>query len=571
MLGDERVQDLINVHFRTNGALSRFLMRRRCDGLFSDDRAMLHFVYNPGLVGVFVCHDGNEGEWVLQIPFFPPFQTTEDNFDEGKVRDMIWTGLLGAVPRRERTEVDEDEDDFDFEVLSVRPWTMSCLVAERYLAGSSGNVALVGDAAHAFPPAGGFGMNTGLQDAHNVAWRIALSLRSSPSTSNSTSTSTSKNDDDDIVKGEGSAIFGDEYRDLGSMTSASSLAGVMPLAKYEEERRPIATQNAALSLRNYKRTLRIAEACYLDARHPRLLISLLSSPPANLLPMGARREAFHNLVRAAMSPLGGLISAETGGPSSFHADRIETNVRRILESGGSLPLVFPRYELGFSYGQRNDSVDRNFANDEDEFDDAAGYAPRLKVGHRMPHVLVEAATPSDGGKNGWDAVKTRQNLECNSLFSLTDISSEMRRVNSSPCPLFTILAVGPAFATSISHADEIVCLIAKRWNVPIILVQVLPRKLDDVEFSNVVSIIDIQRGLSKLLRREKVLSSDVDDLSSRDSEHFETVNALIMVRPDGHIANVAWINERESRETTLGQIQREIEQGLENALGMRAC
>ena len=36
------------------------------------------------------------------------------------------------------------------------------------------NVFLVGDAAHRFPPAGGFGMNTGLQDAHNLAWKLAM-------------------------------------------------------------------------------------------------------------------------------------------------------------------------------------------------------------------------------------------------------------------------------------------------------------------------------------------------------------------------------------------------------------
>ena len=34
---------------------------------------------------------------------------------------------------------------------------------------------LAGDAAHRFPPAGGFGMNTGVQDAHNLAWKLAAS------------------------------------------------------------------------------------------------------------------------------------------------------------------------------------------------------------------------------------------------------------------------------------------------------------------------------------------------------------------------------------------------------------
>ena len=46
-------------------------------------------------------------------------------------------------------------------------------VAERY---ASGRVLLAGDAAHRFPPAGGFGMNTGIQDAHNLAWKLAAVL-----------------------------------------------------------------------------------------------------------------------------------------------------------------------------------------------------------------------------------------------------------------------------------------------------------------------------------------------------------------------------------------------------------
>ena len=41
-----------------------------------------------------------------------------------------------------------------------------------------GNAFLAGDAAHRFPPAGGFGMNTGIQDAHNLAWKLAAGAES---------------------------------------------------------------------------------------------------------------------------------------------------------------------------------------------------------------------------------------------------------------------------------------------------------------------------------------------------------------------------------------------------------
>jgi hypothetical protein len=59
------------------------------------------------------------------------------------------------------------------EIRSVRPWTMTAQVAARY---REGRVLLAGDAAHRFPPTGGFGMNTGIQDAHNLAWKLAAVL-----------------------------------------------------------------------------------------------------------------------------------------------------------------------------------------------------------------------------------------------------------------------------------------------------------------------------------------------------------------------------------------------------------
>jgi 2-polyprenyl-6-methoxyphenol hydroxylase-like FAD-dependent oxidoreductase len=58
-------------------------------------------------------------------------------------------------------------------ILTINSWTMNAQVADQY-ADPQGSVFLIGDAAHRFPPAGGFGMNTGIQDAHNLAWKLAL-------------------------------------------------------------------------------------------------------------------------------------------------------------------------------------------------------------------------------------------------------------------------------------------------------------------------------------------------------------------------------------------------------------
>jgi 2-polyprenyl-6-methoxyphenol hydroxylase-like FAD-dependent oxidoreductase len=63
--------------------------------------------------------------------------------------------------------------DLDVRILGIDPWVAAAEVAERYRVG---RVFLAGDAAHHMPPTGGFGLNTGVQDAHNLAWKLAAVL-----------------------------------------------------------------------------------------------------------------------------------------------------------------------------------------------------------------------------------------------------------------------------------------------------------------------------------------------------------------------------------------------------------
>jgi putative polyketide hydroxylase len=60
--------------------------------------------------------------------------------------------------------------DLDITIHSATTWSTGAFIADRYRAG---RVFLVGDAAHLMPPYGGFGGNTGIADAHNLAWKLA--------------------------------------------------------------------------------------------------------------------------------------------------------------------------------------------------------------------------------------------------------------------------------------------------------------------------------------------------------------------------------------------------------------
>ena len=65
-------------------------------------------------------------------------------------------------------------DDIAITIENVMHWDSAADVADQFRAG---RVLIAGDAAHVMTPNGGFGGNTGVQDAHNLAWKLALVLK----------------------------------------------------------------------------------------------------------------------------------------------------------------------------------------------------------------------------------------------------------------------------------------------------------------------------------------------------------------------------------------------------------
>jgi 2-polyprenyl-6-methoxyphenol hydroxylase-like FAD-dependent oxidoreductase len=93
--------------------------------------------------------DVGEG-WFFHAPV--PANTTKDNYDFHGLLEKV-AGFKFAV-------------DFDY----VGFWDMRISVAETY---QVGRVLIAGDAAHSHPPYGGYGLNSGLEDARNLGWKLA--------------------------------------------------------------------------------------------------------------------------------------------------------------------------------------------------------------------------------------------------------------------------------------------------------------------------------------------------------------------------------------------------------------
>jgi len=163
MHGHGLLSNSITIYFRAEADL-RPLLAGRNQGV--------HYVTNPVLRGFFrLNRSGNAGFLSVNlvgdisrpeiVASFPaaPWANVADGITEQRALELLRAAI--GVP------------GFPVVIEDIATWRAIADGADRY---QDGRVFLLGDAAHVVPPNGGYGGNTGVQDAHNLAWKLALVL-----------------------------------------------------------------------------------------------------------------------------------------------------------------------------------------------------------------------------------------------------------------------------------------------------------------------------------------------------------------------------------------------------------
>jgi len=100
-------------------------------------------------------------------------------FTVGDINDPDARNAAGNVTNEKAAQYVRDavgDQSLDVQVEDIHKWEAVCHAAERF---QEEKIFLAGDSAHVTTPTGGYGGNTGVQDAHNLAWKLAMVLKGS--------------------------------------------------------------------------------------------------------------------------------------------------------------------------------------------------------------------------------------------------------------------------------------------------------------------------------------------------------------------------------------------------------
>src|SRR4051794_18979060 len=153
----------LGIGMRGHPELSRSItiyFRADCAELLRDRNQGVIYVHNPQLRGFFrLDRTGGTGFLVINTVGDDVTQDSAIDVQSGLTQERALQFLRTAIGT-----------DMPMEIVDVANWRAEATCAERL---HEGRVFLAGDAAHVVPPNGGFGGNMGIQDALNLAWKLA--------------------------------------------------------------------------------------------------------------------------------------------------------------------------------------------------------------------------------------------------------------------------------------------------------------------------------------------------------------------------------------------------------------
>jgi putative polyketide hydroxylase len=129
-------------------------------------RVDIAYLQRPRPYTVLLAHDAAGKHWVFGTGYDPKHESIDDYSDERVIEMVRIAAGLADVEAKLRPQIPGTD-------LKVLGFNIGAQVARQY---RIGRVFLAGDSARINPPTGGLGGNTGVQDVHNLAWKLAAVL-----------------------------------------------------------------------------------------------------------------------------------------------------------------------------------------------------------------------------------------------------------------------------------------------------------------------------------------------------------------------------------------------------------
>ncbi|UJR18309.1 hypothetical protein I4U23_005211 [Adineta vaga] len=143
----------------TMGHLLNILFLADLKDLVRQREFSLCIIERPEVFGLFTAIN-NDDRWVFHLSYDPSRGENAEDFPPERCKEILRVAL--GIP------------DIEIDIKSILPWQPSVRIADKF---QHGRIFLAGDAAHQMPPWAGQGANSGVADAHNLAWKIALVLK----------------------------------------------------------------------------------------------------------------------------------------------------------------------------------------------------------------------------------------------------------------------------------------------------------------------------------------------------------------------------------------------------------